>query len=55
MSNLMNVTEVLTELRISRATLQRMRECGDFIEPLVIGKRKLAWRRDDVAAWIAAR
>lgn len=53
-SKLMSTSDVITELRISPATLYRLLN-GDFPRPFKITTQKNAWFRTDVEAWIAQR
>ena len=45
--------EALTGL--SRSTIYEMMERGDFPRPVRIGRRAVAWRDSDLAAWQAVR
>lgn len=48
--------EVLKLCSISNATLYRLIKKGDFCEPVSLtGSRAVAWREDEVYAWIASR
>ena len=47
--------QVLALVPFSHATLWRHVEKGTFPRPLKLSERVTAWRREDVAAWIASR
>ena len=47
--------EVLALIGCSKATLARWRQAGRFPQPVELGPNSLAWRREDVEAWIASR
>lgn len=48
--------EVLKMCAISNATLYRLIKRGDFCEPISLtGERAVAWRKEEVEAWIASR
>lgn len=59
--DLLSVHEVLAKVGVSMPTLHRMRERGDFPEPLVLAAnsngspRSIAWRADVIDAWQATR
>ena len=40
---------------ISRQTIYELRAKGEFIEPVRLSARRIAWRRSDVLAWLASR
>jgi prophage regulatory protein len=45
--------EILTGL--SRASIDRMRAAGSFPRPIQISARRIAWRSEDVYAWLEKR
>ena len=47
--------EVEKATRLSRATLYRLMSSGKFPRPVCLGARSVAWREDEVAAWIESR
>ncbi|WP_145063927.1 helix-turn-helix domain-containing protein [Engelhardtia mirabilis] len=49
---LLSRSEVAQTLRVSMRSLDRLRESGQFIEPLYLGAYP-RWRRSDVETWIA--
>lgn len=55
MSELMTTKEVLTALRVSMKTLQRLRVGDEFPRPVQLSARRIAWRATDIAAWVDAR
>jgi len=40
---------------VSLMTIYTLRANGEFIEPVRLSKRRIAWRRNEVEAWLAAR
>ena len=52
---LVRIKEVVEILAINRSTFWRLRESGDFPEPLTISARNVAWRKSTVDAWIDSR
>ena len=49
---LLREPDVRAMLGVSRATLWRWRKDGGFPSPRKIGPNSIAWRREDVAAWL---
>lgn len=47
--------DILTLIGCSKATLYRWRQAGTFPAPVELGPNTVAWRREDVEAWIASR
>ncbi len=47
--------ELLNFLKISRSTLYDLRKNVTFPVPRKIGKRRLVWSLDEIAAWTAAQ
>lgn len=47
--------DILALVGCSKATLWRWRRDGLFPPPVELGPNSLAWRREDVEAWIASR
>src|SRR5262245_7425857 len=52
-SPLLTGDEVCDLIRLSRQTVRRMVTEGTFPKPVSVSKKRVAWRRDDVLAWIA--
>ena len=48
-------SEVLALIGCSKATLWRWKRAGRFPQPVELGPMTLAYRREDVEAWIASR
>jgi prophage regulatory protein len=44
--------EVLDRVPVNRSTLWRMRQKGEFPEPVKIGARRVAWRESDLTRWM---
>ena len=42
-------------LGLSRSTIYRMMNDGDFPRPVVLGRRAVGWRAADVETWIKQR
>lgn len=49
---LISLKDVLKIYPVSRATLYRQIKVGIFIEPVRIGARRVAWRLEEVEAYI---
>ena len=47
--------DILALIGASKATLWRWRRDGSFPQPVELGPNTVAWRREDVEAWIASR
>jgi prophage regulatory protein len=52
---LLRIRDVCAWTSLSRAALYRMVQQGDFPHPRKLGPQVVAWRSDEVAAWIDAR
>jgi predicted DNA-binding transcriptional regulator AlpA len=55
MTDLMTTKELLAILRVSMTTLQRMRRDDGFPAPVRLSPRRIVWRGEDIAGWMAAR
>jgi predicted DNA-binding transcriptional regulator AlpA len=53
--NVLRLPEVLRRIPVSRATLLRSLDRGDFPSPIVIGKRCRGWIEADLIAWLDQR
>lgn len=53
--NVLRLPEVLKRIPVSRATLQRSLDRGDFPSPIVIGKRCRGWIEADLIHWLDQR
>ena len=49
---LLKRNEVLTLCRISKNTMNRLIEKGEFPEPVALSERTRAWRTREIEAWI---
>lgn len=47
--------EVLARSRLSRWTIWRIEKAGRFPKSMQIGFKRIAWRTDEIDAWIAGR
>ena len=52
---LLRTKDVMAWLHVSRKTLERWRQSGDFPQPMKLGARTLAWRREAVEDWLDSR
>ena len=52
---IVRVQELLTYLKVSRATIYRWRKDGSFPSPIYLGKRTICWKESTINEWIAAR
>jgi prophage regulatory protein len=53
--DLLLVSEVMELAGIGRSGLYRRMTAGTFPRPVQLGVQRVAWRRSDVEAWIAAQ
>jgi prophage regulatory protein len=44
--------DVRARTGLSRTTMHRLMQSGDFPRPVVIAKRAVAWKATEVAAWL---
>ena len=49
---IMRMTDVCSELGVSRASVYRLLESGGFPKPLKLGKRAIGWERDHIQQWV---
>ena len=54
-SRLLRRPEVEARTALSRAAIYAQMSRGEFPRPVKIGRRAVAWREEDVNAWIADR
>ena len=52
---LLRLPQVLDLTGLSRASIYRYVDAGDFPRPVKLGARAVAWRASDVEAWIEGR
>jgi len=52
---IMRMTDVCSELGVSRASVYRLLESGGFPKPLKLGKRAIGWERDHIQQWVKSR
>ena len=55
MTTLERLPSVVQRTTLSRSHLYALVKDGKFPKPLKLGSRSVAWRVEDVEAWIAAR
>lgn len=53
--NLLRRPEVEGRTGLSRSTIYAWMERGEFPQPVKLGERLVAWRENDVTAWIKSR
>ena len=51
-AHLLTMDQVLEMLGVSRATLARTRSSGKFPQPVRLSQRRIAWKSDEITAWI---
>ena len=49
---LLKLNDVLNLCQLSKSTLYRMIRAGDFPEPVALNKRAVAWKTEEIEAWI---
>ncbi|MBF0246820.1 MAG: AlpA family phage regulatory protein [Alphaproteobacteria bacterium] len=54
-NGLLRERDVVRATGLSRTTLWRLRQSGDFPRPVQITCRRVGWPAGDVEAWIEAR
>jgi prophage regulatory protein len=54
-TKLLTPKAVCERTSLSRSSLDRLVATGDFPQPIRITERRLAYRADDVQAWIEAK
>lgn len=52
---LYRLPEVLGLVGLSRSTIYRWIDCGQFPVPVKLGQRAVAWRSAEIHAWIESR
>ena len=52
---ILRLPEVLELTKISKSTLYRFMQSGDFPRPIRLGQRARAWRKAEILKWIEAR
>lgn len=48
-------TEVEALIGLSRSTIYRMMDEGEFPRPIRLTRKAVAWKDADIAAWLASR
>ena len=51
----LRLPEVIAKIGLSRATIYKMQEKGQFPASLKIGKSAVAWREDELDRWLSKR
>jgi prophage regulatory protein len=52
---LLRIATVVAVIGLSKPTIYRMMERGEFPKAVQLSKHCVAWRQEEVAAWIASR
>ncbi len=55
MPTLISLNEVAKITSLSRTSIFKLRERGDFPVAVTLGEKRVAFVRDEVAAWIEAK
>ena len=55
MTNLLTRREVESRFGISKTTVYRLIQAGQFPEPIRIGERAVRWREVEIAEWLKGR
>ncbi|MFT5446553.1 MAG: prophage regulatory protein [Gammaproteobacteria bacterium] len=54
-SRVIRTRDLCDRLGLSRTTLHRLRERGDFPEPIRLGPNSVGWISGDIEAWLESR
>lgn len=54
-AQLLRLQHVLDLTTLSRATIWRLVGSGNFPRPLQLSERAVAWREQDIVAWVQSR
>ncbi len=54
-TRLLRLSEVRSRVPFSRASIYAKISRGQFPKPINLGARAVAWREEDITAWIAER
>lgn len=52
---LLRLPEVIGRIRLGRSSVYAMVQAGVFPAPIRLGERSVAWRADEVEAWLKSR
>lgn len=52
---LLRLPEVAGRIRLGRSSIYSMIKAGTFPAPILLGKRCVAWREDEVEIWLRTR
>lgn len=52
---LLRLPEVIGRIRLGRSSVYAMVQAGVFPAPIRLGERSVAWREDEVEAWLKSR
>jgi prophage regulatory protein len=54
-TQLLRVKDICRELQMSRATVYRQIDTGDFPSPIYLGERMPRWHSSQLSAWLAGK
>ena len=52
---ILRTNDVLDKISVSKSTLHRLRRRGEFPAAIRLAPNAIAWRREDINEWLAAR
>jgi prophage regulatory protein len=52
MTNLLNLAEVASRLRLSKSTIYRLLADDRFPKPRRLSRARIVWAEDDIQAWL---
>jgi prophage regulatory protein len=55
MESCLRTKEICRKTGVSRWTIKRMEEAGDFPKSIRLGRRAIGWMESEVTAWMAQR
>jgi len=55
MEDLISNAQLPTIIGVSLPTIYKLREAGEFFEPVRLSKNRIMWRISDAQAWLATR
>lgn len=53
--SLLRLPAIMAKTTFSETSIYRLMKTGEFPKPLKLGERAVAWRSDEVDAWIESR
>lgn len=55
MDRILRITDLVSQLRLSRATIYRQMRAGTFPKPMALGPRAVGWTEEQVTTWLKSR